>query len=205
MSRILPYHRRMLRLVPKKRHLKGGWLHRMLGERLFHSDLWALTPQGAAGGMALGLFIACTPTFGIQLALAGFFAFLLRVNIPMAMLGCLLTNPLTAPMFYAMELKLGLWMVGKTTPEELQGFSGTARNIMRYAKPLWFGSVTVGAFCATLGYLGTYWLLLTAGKVRHARRVARRKASVEKRKAAAAAKPRPEGEESAVPPPRDTA
>ena len=146
------WQRRLFRAIPRRRHLRGGYLHRILGERLFHSELWAFTHPQVAKGLALGLFIGCTPTMGVQIVLCGVAAFLLRVNVPIALLGSLVSNPFTAPILYPLEYKLGVWLVGIPQGEELEGFSGTLRNFVRYARPLWAGSIVSGAVCACVGY-----------------------------------------------------
>jgi len=65
------------------------------------------TPDEVAKGFALGIFIGMTPTFGFQMALAIFFAFLLRENKLAAVLGVWITNPVTAPFIYAAEYEFG--------------------------------------------------------------------------------------------------
>jgi len=65
------------------------------------------TPDEIAKGFALGIFIGMTPTFGFQMALAIFAAFLLRENKLAAVLGVWITNPVTAPFIYAAEYELG--------------------------------------------------------------------------------------------------
>ena len=147
-----PWKRRIYRAIPRRRHLRGGYLHRILGERLFHSELWAFTHPQLAKGLALGLFIGCTPTMGVQIVLCGVAAFFLRVNVPIALLGSLISNPFTAPILYPLEYKLGVWLIGVPGPSELEGFSGTLRSFMRYARPLWAGSIVAGAICAVVGY-----------------------------------------------------
>lgn len=141
-----------LRCVPRKEHLHGSWLHRLLGERLFAPELWRPARRGVASGLALGIFIGLTPTIGVQILLAGIAAFLLRVHIPAALAGALVTNPLTAPFIYTFEYKIGVWLVGVPEPRELEGYTGMLRNFARHAKPLWAGSVVAGGAAAALAY-----------------------------------------------------
>ena len=150
------WQRKLVRALPRRRHLRGGRLHRMVGEGLFHSELWTFTRRGVAEGFAVGLFIGCTPTMGVQIILCGVAAFFLRVNVPVALLGSLISNPLTAPILYPLQYKLGVWLVGIPDAEELAGFSGALRGFMRYARPLWAGSLAMAAACSVLG-----WALVT--------------------------------------------
>ena len=146
------WRRRLLRAVPRRRQLRGGRLHRVLGEGLFRRELWALTEPELAKGLALGVFIGCTPTMGAQIILCGVAAFLLRVNVPIALLGSLISNPITAPLLYPVEYKLGVWLVGVPEPHELEGFAGALRSFVGYARPLWAGSLVAGAVSGAAAY-----------------------------------------------------
>ena len=45
-------HYKWLRHFPRRKHLKGGWLHRVLGEKLFAAELWKPSRQTVAGSVA---------------------------------------------------------------------------------------------------------------------------------------------------------
>ncbi len=141
-----------LRHIPRRKHLKGGRLHRLLGERLFSAALWKPSRHTIAGGLALGLFIGFTPTMGAQIILGGLAAFFLKVNIPMALAGSLVTNPFTAAFVYPLEYQFGVWISGVPSPQELEGTAGALHHFMRYAKPLWIGSLVIGGIAAMLAY-----------------------------------------------------
>jgi uncharacterized protein (DUF2062 family) len=143
---------RWLKHIPRRKHLKGGRLHRLFGERLFAPELWRPSRQAMAGGLALGLFIGFTPTMGVQVVLSGIAAVILRVNIPITLAGSLVTNPLTAAIIYPLQYQLGVWMVGLPQASDLQEYSGALRTFMRHAKPLWVGSLVTGGVAALLGY-----------------------------------------------------
>ena len=70
------------------------------------------TPEEVAKGFALGIFIGMTPTFGVQMPIAFFFAWLLRENKLAAIIGVWVTNPLTAPFIYASEYEIGRLLRG---------------------------------------------------------------------------------------------
>jgi hypothetical protein len=186
MRRFHRKHYKWLRHIPRKKHLKGSWLHRRLGERLFAQELWRPTKREVAGGLALGLFIGFTPTMGVQIVLSGLAAYLLRVNIPAALAGALVTNPFTAPVIYPLEYKFGLWLVGAPGPHELEGYSAALRNFVRYAKPLWIGSIVTGGVSAAIAY-GLVMLLWR--EATHLRAVLHRKPNPATDEAAGAAGP----------------
>jgi uncharacterized protein (DUF2062 family) len=145
-------HYRWLRYAPRKKHLRGTWLHTRLGERLFAPALWLPSQHEVAAGLALGLFIGFTPTMGAQILLTAAAAYALRVNIPAALAGTFVSNPFTAPLIYPLEYHLGVWLVGVPEPSELEGYVGAMRSFARHAKPLWAGSLLMGAAAAALAY-----------------------------------------------------
>ncbi len=64
-----------------------------------------------AGGLGLGMFLAFTPTVGIQIILAVVLATLLNVNRPAAMIPVWITNPVTVAPIYTFNYWLGLKFV----------------------------------------------------------------------------------------------
>lgn len=112
------------------------------------------TPDTVARGMALGLFIGMTPTFGIQMVLALVFAFLLRQNKIAAVIGVWNTNPLTAPFIYGLEYEVGRVMMGLPHPHVAIEFTYAALKGVGWqvVAPLWLGSFVLGVPVALIGY-----------------------------------------------------
>ncbi len=149
------FHRKhylWLRYIPRKKHLAGGRLHWLLGEKLFAADLWKPTRRGIAGGLALGLLIGLTPTMGVQLLIAGVCAYAFKVNIPLALAGTFITNPVTAAFIYPLEYQLGLRLAGAPEPSEFASYSDMLRSFASHAKPLWVGSLVAGGLIAATAY-----------------------------------------------------
>lgn len=111
-------------------------------------------PDEIARGMALGLFIGMTPTFGIQMFIAFFFAVLLRQNKIAALIGVWNTNPLTAPIIYGLEYEVGRVLMGLPRPDATIEFSFEAMQELGWllASPLCLGSLVVGIPVALIGY-----------------------------------------------------
>ncbi len=111
-------------------------------------------PDAVGRGMALGLFIGMTPTFGIQMFLALGFALLLRQNKIAALIGVWCTNPVTAPIIYGIEYEVGRLLMGLPHPEVAIEFnhkilSGLGCQLL---PPLLLGSVVLGIPVAIIGY-----------------------------------------------------
>ena len=84
------------------------------------------TPHEAALGCAAGVFAACTPFLGLQMALAGALAFLLRVSIPAALLGTFVGNPLSWPAIWSGSYIAGAWILGYNTATAADHLSDSA-------------------------------------------------------------------------------
>ncbi len=114
-------------------------------------------PEEIAKGIALGIFIGMTPTFGFQMLIAVFFAYLLRKNRLAAVLGVWVTNPVTAPAIYAIEYEMGRILLGMHRahlPVEFtwKAYADLGWNIMY---PLWVGGILAGIVIGLLSYFIT--------------------------------------------------
>ena len=73
----------------------------------FHGD-----PQFVARGMAIGVFVAATPSMPFQTAIAIALAFILRSSKAAATIGVWISNPITFPIFYLASYKVGTLLFG---------------------------------------------------------------------------------------------
>lgn len=80
-----------------------------LAVRVLHTDD---TPHTIAWGLAIGVLVAWTPTIGIQMAVAGALAWLLRGNVTAAVAIVWISNPYTAAPIYYFNYLVGYWLVG---------------------------------------------------------------------------------------------
>lgn len=114
-------------------------------------------PNDIAKGMALGLFIGMTPTFGFQMAIALAFAVLLKENKIAALIGVWITNPITAPIIYGLEYEVGRALLGLPRPEirVLFTYDSLAELGWNVILPLSFGSLIFGVVVASVGYAVT--------------------------------------------------
>jgi uncharacterized protein (DUF2062 family) len=82
------------------------------------------TPRSVGFGLAVGVFVACTPTVGLHLVLAAALATMFRASRPTALLGTCLSNPATFTPFYMFAYKLGAWLIpGPPASEVCQALS----------------------------------------------------------------------------------
>ncbi|MDD5089806.1 MAG: DUF2062 domain-containing protein [Candidatus Wallbacteria bacterium] len=140
-----------------RKALAGTWLHSFFGNRIFHSKLWRVDLRSVSGGLALGIFIACTPTFPFQMFLAICGAIMFHVNLPLALAACWVTNPLTMVPYYAAAWKLGKSMIDHS--ELLQSIlefyphDEKALRFIRQSINLWSGSLVIAVAASLLTYV----------------------------------------------------
>jgi len=138
-----------LRHLPRAKHIRGTWLHRRLGERLFAPELWHPTRQRFAAGMAVGAFFALLP-LPIQMLAAALMAYITRVNIPAAIAGTWISNPLTFPFCVYAQYRIGCLL----TAREAIGFrSHDAFSMLTHAPmPFFVGIVPTALLLAIIVY-----------------------------------------------------
>jgi uncharacterized protein (DUF2062 family) len=143
-------------------------------------------------GVAIGMFVAVTPTWGIQMILVVGLAWLCRANkvagVPMVWV----TNPATNIPIYSFCYIVGQSLVGGPGWDEVKhriaGASDSGLNWWEWgywwqlikcllaltwdgAAPLWVGTCVVGAVAGVIMYVMMYYLI-TVYRRRHARHLA---------------------------------
>ncbi len=156
----------------KPERLRGGHIHQLLGDRLFDKEIWHINRRSISGGLSLGVFIAFTPTIPLQMLLSALGAIWIRVNLPIAVAACWITNPFTAVWVYFMEYRLGKAVLGKLPDilviSELENI-GAVRRLFSQATCVWVGGVIIGAAAALIAYVAIQitWRLLSSRKDRN--------------------------------------
>lgn len=135
------------------------------GSTLFHPRLWHLNRHSAAGAIATGLFCGLIPG-PFQMLGAALGCVLLRVNLPLALLTTLYTNPFTIVPLYILAFSMGEALLGRgearfTPPPEwsggdvLGGVAALADWMIALGRPLALGLVVLASSLAVAGYLLT--------------------------------------------------
>ena len=159
---------RYLRHLPRIKHMRGTWLHRKLGDRLFAREMWQPERGRFAFGCALGVFFAMMP-LPFQMVAAALLAFLVRVNIPAAVACTWVSNPLTTPLILFSQYYLGSFVLGGAASDQPK-----EDMLALLAQAPW--SLLVGALISgTILALGVYPLALAGWDWLSARVVQSRK------------------------------
>ena len=118
-------------------------------------------PRAIAMGMALGIFVGVTPTIPCHTILIIVLGLVLRQNITAAILGSfLISNPVTIPLFYVFEYKLGRLLLGYDDPVPFPTAHYSLCDLITMGNhvlvPLLAGGVVFALFVAVPAYFIIY-------------------------------------------------
>jgi hypothetical protein len=144
---------------------------RWLGPWLQHHNLWHLHRRSVAGGVAAGLFAGLIPGSNpVQFSAAALLAIAGRVNLPIAVLVTLYSNPFTIVPLYYVAFKLGQLFLLQSNGAPLhplafslegKGFSewipAALEWLMSAGKPLVVGLPLLALLLALVGYCAVDW------------------------------------------------
>ena len=103
--------RLLKRYLPSPEKLREHNIVRRLAPWIGHHNLWHLNRRSVAGGIAVGMFTGLIPG-PFQMFVAALVAIGLRVNLPVAMMTTLYTNPFTLIPIYIVAYKIGAFATG---------------------------------------------------------------------------------------------
>lgn len=118
---------------------------------LMDSNLWHMNRQSVPKAAFIGVFCAFVP-IPAQMVLAAILAIPSRANLPLALAGCWLTNPITiAPIFYFC-FQLGAWLLDIQMPvreEDMKSWTWIFAKLNQIWWPFLLGCL----ICAWVGGL----------------------------------------------------
>jgi uncharacterized protein len=129
--------------------MRGTWLHRKLGDRLFSFEMWHPERFRFASGCAIGVFFSMMP-LPFQMLAASLIAYFLRANIPAAIACTWVSNPLTTPFFLLAQYELGSAILGGTPAAEAP--LDVLALLSRAPLPLLLGAFLSGAVFSLVSY-----------------------------------------------------
>ncbi len=143
-----------LRRFPRIKHMRGTWLHRTFGDKVFGTELWQPERHRLAAGAAVGTFFAMIP-LPFQMLGAGLIAVLTRVNLPAALVATWISNPVTLPLFLWSQYWIGSFLLGKAGREMPDG--GFIDVLSKAPFPILVGASVFAFLGAIIAYPITLW------------------------------------------------
>lgn len=155
--------RRLRRYLPRHDAVRDNRWLRPFASTLLHPRLWYLNRRSAAGAVAVGLFCGLVPG-PLQMLSAAIACVLFRVNLPLALITTLYTNPFTIVPLYVLAYGIGSWAINGgghafAAPPEMVGMDiagwslALADWMAGLGKPLALGLVLLASGLALTGYL----------------------------------------------------
>jgi uncharacterized protein (DUF2062 family) len=155
---------RYLRHIPRPKHLKGTWLHRRLGDQVLDPMLWKPTDHSVAAGFSVGGFFSMMP-IPMQMLPAAVLAWFTRCNIPAALVGCWISNPVTAPFLVYLQYQLGRVLLGLGTAPDAEASRSIVELLKTAPLAVLLGAMIMGVVTALVAYPSSYFIWR---KIRHA-------------------------------------
>jgi uncharacterized protein (DUF2062 family) len=116
-------------------------------------------PHYIALGMAVGTFISITPIIPLQTVVAVTLAFFVRGSKSAAALGTWLSNPLTIPLVYYADYKLGCILLNCQTMVDNIAFDSFSQLMdlgLEVTSAMLLGSLLIGSIIGVIAYFVTF-------------------------------------------------
>jgi uncharacterized protein (DUF2062 family) len=116
-------------------------------------------PHYIAMGMGVGIFISMTPIIPLQTIVAVTLAFLVRGSKSAAALGTWLSNPLTIPLVYYVDYKIGCVLLNYQTVVENIAFDSFSQLMglgLEVTSAMLLGSLVLGSVLGVIAYFVTF-------------------------------------------------
>jgi uncharacterized protein len=142
------------RFLPHKEHIqKQSGLH-LFSDYLHDPNIWHIHRRSSAGGAAIGMFCAFIP-FPVQTITSAALAILLRMNLPIAVVFSLFSNPVTIPPLFFFAYQFGSKLLGLEEKEVQFTFTWDwiSSTFVHIWEPLILGCFLLGTISSLLTYL----------------------------------------------------
>ncbi len=150
-----------IRFLKHPRKLRQSPAMRWFARHFLDKRVWKPTQHTLSGGMAVGMFVTLQ-LLPIQMPTATILAAIFRVNIPIAIALCWVSNPATVPFMAWLEYAIGKWVLGlhtavPTSSLHMPASIADAWTMLKEHGPVMLiGGTILGAVVALLSYIITW-------------------------------------------------
>jgi uncharacterized protein (DUF2062 family) len=143
------------RYLPDHHTVKTNKYLKMFGTLLHDPNLWHLNRRSAKGAFGIGLFFAFWPV-PFQMIFSAALAIPLRVNLPLSIATCWITNPITMPPIFYGAYLVGTTVLGTEMGEFQFQLSWTwlLESLSTIGPAFLLGCLICSVVAATVGYFG---------------------------------------------------
>ncbi len=141
------------KVLPSHDSVRNNRYVARLGPRLHHHNLWHLNRRSVAGGIAVGMFAGLIPGSNpVQFTAGAFLAVALHVNLPLAVLVTLYSNPFTIVPLYYLAFRIGQ-VVLMHEASGLPEITWSIDWMVSVGKPLLIGVPLLAILLGVISYL----------------------------------------------------
>lgn len=139
--------------LPSRSQIRSLRAFKPLRRWIFDYDLWHLNKRSVSKGASIGVACAFVPLPG-QMVIAAVLAVFFRGNLPLAVAGPWITNPLTLGPIFFFTYKVGTWILGADTTATEFDVPGNwwMEDIRQIFWPLLLGSFICGLVSALAAF-----------------------------------------------------
>ena len=146
--------RKLLRkITPDPKKVTENRFLKIFGKLIHAPGLWHLNRYSASGAFAVGLFMCFMP-IPFQMVMAAGLAIWFRVNLPLSVLLCWITNPITIPPMFYFAYLVGTWVLS-WPPSQFEfelSFEWLGNELIHIWQPFLLGCLICGSIAAIIGY-----------------------------------------------------
>jgi uncharacterized protein len=141
------------RLMPNPQLIREHRSLRLVSSLLHDPNLWHLNRHSVSVAAFVGIFVGAQP-LPIHMLMAATASVVLRCNVTLALLLVWLSNPLTMPVIFYFEYRLGAWLL--RLPADTGSFEMSLawleHSLHEIWEPLFLGSVLSGLIGGALAW-----------------------------------------------------
>jgi len=125
-----------------------------LGDIVQEPNLWHINRHSVARAFLVGVWFCFIP-MPFQMLASALFAIWLNANLPLAVALVWISNPVTMPLIFYFNYKLGAWMLSRPLLEfEFSpSRAWVSERLLDIGVPLYLGSLVVATVSACFAYL----------------------------------------------------
>lgn len=146
------------KITPDPKKITENRFLKIFGKFIHDPGLWHLNRYSASGAFAVGLFMCFMP-IPFQMVMAAGLAIFFRVNLPLSVLLCWVTNPLTIPPMFYFAYLVGTWVLSWPPSEfafELS-FEWLGNELVHIWQPFLLGCFICASVLSLIGYYTISW------------------------------------------------
>ena len=144
----------MKRYLPSPEKVRQIKSLNFLGDIIQEPNLWHINRHSVARAFLIGVWLCFIP-MPFQMLASALFAIWFNANLPLAVALVWISNPVTMPLIFYFNYKLGAWMLSRPLLdfEFSPSLAWVSERLLDIGIPLYLGSLVVATVSACFAYL----------------------------------------------------